>query len=161
MVYFVDLETNSHTSFLSNWFNSSCMEIVQFSSFFTSWIFLGSIWEIKAKIMVNNFQGRSNSYTQDEWLIIWFCEWLMTNIQLLRRSWLESLCSCYGGGSVKGHFFSFGSTFSFFWWLAHVICSLLKNSSKPKSSLTFVLLSKVFRVFNKKKNHSCRGVHPY
>ena len=47
------LGTKVQTLFLANWFNSSCIASTQNSSHKASSIFLGSIWEMKAKLIID------------------------------------------------------------------------------------------------------------
>ena len=105
ILWFEGLGTNSHTLLLSNWFNSSCITIIQFSSSKASFVFLGLIWDIRARSLQMFLREDLVLTPLDGLPIIWSCGWLMTNFQSLGMSWLDSPYTCWGGGRAWWFFF--------------------------------------------------------
>ena len=138
-LWFEGIGTNSHTSLLSNWFNSYCIAIIQFSSSKASFIFLGSIWEIKARLLQMFVREDLVLTPLDGLPIIWSCRWLMTNFHSLWRSWVDSSYTFWWEGSANGDPSFLGSFPFSSCYLLFSIWNLSMEVSKPKSSSTLSL----------------------
>lgn len=81
----------SQNSFLSNWFNSSCIAHTQYSSYSTSLRNFGSSWERKTKLeqaLQRDDQIITAFYNS---LITWFVGWSLMILVSHERSWWLSL----------------------------------------------------------------------